>query len=299
MLLDEPVRIGIIAGVGQSRLFDEAEHLEVPTPYGSTSQHVRLGEIGGRRVAFVARRGEGEVIQPHLVPYRANVWALASLGVKALVTTTASGGLRDAFAPGTFVVPDQIVDRTAGRPHTFYDEGPAVQLAAPEPFDPTLRFLAAEALARQQVRYRDFGTAVVIGGPRFATAAESRWHAMMGADLVNMTLMPETALALELGMAVVNLSLITDRDADTRLDHGETTGLDLVRRRVAQAQGALAGALHGLVAAIPTGFTAPTAIPLERIQAVLAREVRTSARSSSRASAARGSVDDAGLTHVI
>lgn len=273
MHTDQPITIGVIAGVGQSRLFEQVEHVDVPTPYGSTSEPVRIGEIGGRRVAIIARRGEDEVLQPHLVPYRANIWALGSLGVKALITTTASSGLRDAYSPGVFVVGDQVIDRTFGRDSTFFDEGPAVQLAAAELFDPTLRALATEVLQRRGVRYRDFGTTVVLNGPRFSTAAEARWHANIGADMANMTIMPETPLALELGMAVVNLSLITDRDAGTSLDHSDATNLDLVRRRVAQAQGTLAAILTDLVGLIPAGFAPRSAIPRDRTAAVLARRI--------------------------
>ena len=267
----DPIEIGVIVGVGQSDLIEGASERVVATPYGPTSEPVQVGIVEGRRVAFLSRRGLGETLQPHLVPYRANVWALASLGVKSLVTTTASSGLRDAYSPGTFVVGDQVIDLTHGRAPTFYDEGPAVQLSAPEPFDQTLRALAVESLAAQHVRYRDFGTTVVIDGPRFSTRAEAHWHAALGGDMANMSLMPETTLALELGISVVNISFITDRDAGVLPDRADAAGLDIVRRRAAAAQPTLRRTIHEIVQRVPLGANHEPAVPQERIDEVLAR----------------------------
>jgi 5'-methylthioadenosine phosphorylase len=268
---EAPVDVGIIGGIGQRlELADDVE-LDVRTPYGAPSVPVRIGTTGGRRVAYVMRRGLGDVLQPHLVPYRANIWALASLGVKALITTTASGGLRESFAPGMFVVTDQLIDRTHGRPWTFYDEGPAVQVAQPEPFDPTLRALAVEALATQHVRFRDFGTAVIINGPRFSTRAESRWHAAAGGDVVATTLMPETTLALELGMAVVNLSFITDSDVVAGGTQADAASADLVRRRTAQARPVLVRAIAEIARTVPVPFRPHTGVPADAVASVLAR----------------------------
>lgn len=269
----DPIEIGVIVGVGQSELIEGAAERVVQTPYGPTSEPVQVGVVEGRRVAFLSRRRPGETLQPHLVPYRANVWALASLGVKSLVTTTASSGLRDSYSPGTFVVGDQIIDLTSGRTPTFYDEGDAVQLAVPEPFDPTLRALAVESLLEQRVRYRDFGTTVVVDGPRFSTRAEAHWHAAIGGDMVNMTLMPETTLAMELGMSVVNVSFITDRGAGYAPEHADAGGLDIVRRRAAAAQPTLRRTIHELVARIPLGTRQEPAVPQARIDALLARPV--------------------------
>jgi len=267
-----PIDVGIIGGVGQQLALQDAIEMDVQTPYGSTSMPIRVGTIGGRRVASIARRGVDDVLQPHLVPNRANLWALASLGVSTLITTTAAGGLRETFAPGMFVVTDQLIDRTHGRPFTFYDEGDAVQLAAPEPFDPTLRGLAVEALEAQHVRFRDFGTAVVINGPRFSTRAESRWHAAAGGDLVVTTLMPETTLALELGMAVVNVSFVTDSDAGAGSAHTDAVSEDLVRRRIAQARPVLVRLVTEIARTVPAQFRPAAGVPAAAIAAVLARE---------------------------
>ena len=141
-------------------------------------------------------------------------------------------------------------------------------------FDPAHhgRGLATEALAEQGVRYRDFGTAVVINGPRFSTRAESRWHAAAGGDLVVTTLMPETVLALELGMGVVNVSFITDSDATSGSGPAEAVSADLVRRRVAQARPVLVRTVTEIARRIPPGFRPSSDVPAEAIAAVLARQ---------------------------
>lgn len=265
------VNVGIIGGIGHRLRLEGAEEHAIPTPYGSTSAPVVVGSLGGRTVAFISRRGEGEVLQPHLVPYRANVWALASLGVRAIVSMTAAGGLRESFSPGTFVVSDQVVDRTMARASTFFDQGEAVQLAAADPFDATLRALVIESLNAQHVRVRDFGTVVVINGPRFDTRAESRWHAALGGDLVNMTLMPEVPLALELGIGVVNLSFITDSDSLVPAEHADAASIDNVRRRVQRASPVLERTLTEFVQRLPASFDARSAVPASAVQEVLAR----------------------------
>lgn len=266
----ERIEIGILGGVGQRLDLQNEITMDVPTPYGQTSTAIRVGEVGGKRVAYLVRRGERYDLQPHLVPGRANIWALASLGVRTLITTTAAGGLREPFGPGTFVVLDQLIDRTAGRASTFFDTGPSVQLSAAEPFDPMLRNLASESLAAQKVRFRDFGTAVVVNGPRFSTHAESRFHSLIGGDIVVMTLMPETTLALELGMAVVSIAFVTD--SDTGIGHTEIVTEDLVRRRVTQGRRAQVQTVTDIVRAVPAAFQPTTTIPQEAIAAVLNRE---------------------------
>lgn len=266
-----PIDIGIIDGVGHRLDLKDAVDFEVRTPYGSTSTPVRVGLVEGRRVATIVRRGVDDALQAHLVPYRANIWALASLGVTSLITTSPAGGLRESFAPGTFVVTDQLIDRTSNRPFTFYDEGVAVELAAALPFDPTLRGLATEALAGKQVRYRDFGTAVVINGPRFSTRAESRWYAAAGADIVGRTLLPETILAMELGMGVVNVSFVTGFDAGETTDPSEA-GSEFVRRRITAVSPTLDRILAEIVRTIPKGFRPNTTVAAEAIASVLARE---------------------------
>jgi len=162
--------IGVIGGSGLYALLDNAHQIEVSTPYGPPSDPITVAEVGGRRVAFVPRHGRDHRFPPHKIPYRANLWALRSLGVRQIVAPCAVGGLRPELGPGTFVVPDQILDRTSGRPQTYFDSG-AVHVSFADPYCPDGR--AAVLAAAQPVGPVDGGTMVVIEGPRFSTAARS------------------------------------------------------------------------------------------------------------------------------
>lgn len=268
-----PTPIGVIGGSGLYSLFEDAVETDVPTPYGPTSSPITVGTMGGRRVAFLTRHGSGHTLPPHRIPYRANIWALASLGVRALITSSAVGGLHRAAAPGSFVVTDQLVDRTTGRDGTFFDEGRVEHLAAADPFDPVLHALAVAALQRQSVPVLERGTAVVIQGPRFSTRAESQWYAAMGGDTINMTLAPEVPLALELGIGTANLSFVTDSDAAVERGHEDAVSADLVLRRLAQAQPVILAAIAALVAGVPDDFTPVTGIAADAVRQVLCRRV--------------------------
>ncbi|WP_375399242.1 MTAP family purine nucleoside phosphorylase [uncultured Amnibacterium sp.] len=270
---DAPATIGVIGGSGLYSLFEDAAQSDIATPYGPTSSPITVGTLGGRRVAFLTRHGSGHTLPPHRIPYRANIWALASLGVRALVTSSAVGGLRADVAPGTFVVTDQLVDRTTGRDSTFFDEGRVEHLAAADPFDPALRALAVDALGQQAVPLFDHGTAVVIQGPRFSTRAESRWYAAMGGDTINMTLAPEVPLALELGIGTVNLSFVTDSDAAVERGHADAVSGELVLRRLADAQPVIRTAIAAVVAGVPDDFEPRTGIADDAVQQVLTRPV--------------------------
>ncbi len=197
----------MIGGSGFYSFLDDPEQVEVPTPYGEPSAPVSVGEVAGRRVAFLPRHGHRHEYPPHRINYRANLWALRSLGVRQVLAPCAVGGLRDEVAPGDLVVPDQLVDRTSGRERTFVERG-AVHLPFADPYCPRL----SGALARPD-GVRLGGTMVVIDGPRFSTRAESRDYADRGWTLVNMTGAPEAALARELRMCLSTIALVTDMDA--------------------------------------------------------------------------------------
>jgi len=211
--------IGVIGGSGLYALLDNAHQIEVSTPYGPPSDPITVAEVGGRRVAFVPRHGRDHRFPPHKIPYRANLWALRSLGVRQIVAPCAVGGLRPELGPGTFVVPDQILDRTSGRPQTYFDSG-AVHVSFADPYCPDGR--AAVLAAAQPVGPVDGGTMVVIEGPRFSTRAESRWYAQIGGAIVNMTGHPEAVLARELALCYTAIALVTDLDAGVEGDHGVT-----------------------------------------------------------------------------
>ncbi|MBL8086524.1 MAG: S-methyl-5'-thioadenosine phosphorylase [Chthonomonas sp.] len=205
--------IGIFGGSGFYSLLDNVKEVKIDTPYGPPSDSLFLAELNGRKVAFLPRHGRRHTIPPHKINYRANVWAMRRVGVKAVISPCAAGSLQQHVKPGDFVVCDQFVDRTTGRIDTFFD-GPIVSHVSPaDTYDPVLRKLAVETIRAHGIECHDGGTVVVVQGPRFSTKAESKWFTDAGWQVINMTQYPEAYLCRELGMAVVNIALITDYDA--------------------------------------------------------------------------------------
>ena len=219
----DQAEIGVFGGSGFYSLLDDVREIKVDTPYGAPSDSFFLASVAGRRVAFLPRHGRRHTIPPHRINYRANVWAMRSLGVKAVISPCAAGSLQLPVKPGDFVVCDQFVDRTDGRPHTFYDGPIVTHLSSAETYDPTLRHLAIETIRDHGIEVHEHGTVVVIEGPRFSSKAESKWFTDAGWEVINMTQYPEAWLCRELGMAVVNISLITDYDAGI---HAGTEAVD-------------------------------------------------------------------------
>jgi len=205
--------IGVIGGSGFYSLLEDVREIKVDTPYGPPSDSLFLADVAGRKVAFLPRHGRRHTIPPHRINYRANVWAIRSLGVKAVISPCAAGSLTPEVKPGDFVVCDQLVDRTNGRADTFYDGPIVTHLSSAEMYDPVLRRLAIETIRDHGITVHETGTIVIIQGPRFSTKAESKWFMDAGWQVISMTQYPEAWLCRELGMAVVNIALITDYDA--------------------------------------------------------------------------------------
>jgi 5'-methylthioadenosine phosphorylase len=235
--------VAVIGGSGFYSFLDGPVHVAVETPYGETSAPVAIGEVAGRQVAFLPRHGRHHEYPPHLVNYRANLWALRSLGVRQVLAPCAVGGLRAEVAPGDLVVPDQLVDRTSGRDRTFVERG-AVHLPFADPYCPRL---SAALAAADGVRRG--GTMVVIDGPRFSTRAESQDYASRGWTLVNMTAAPEAALARELRMCLSAIALVTDMDAGVEDGHG--VGQEEVFAMFAANTQRLKVLLAGVIADLP------------------------------------------------
>ncbi|MBM3495820.1 MAG: S-methyl-5'-thioadenosine phosphorylase [Armatimonadetes bacterium] len=208
----DPVDVGVIGGSGFYRLLDNAVPHTVDTPYGPPSDDIVVARQGDRRIAFLPRHGLRHTIPPHRINYRANIWALKSLGVRYLISPCAVGSLQPDIEPEHFVVCDQYVDRTRGRADTFFDGPEVVHVGGAEPYCPKLRAIAYDATAKHGITYHPSGTIVVVNGPRFSTRAESRWFTESGFHVVGMTQYPEAALAMEQRIAVVNISLVTDYD---------------------------------------------------------------------------------------
>jgi len=212
--------VAVIGGSGLYALLDGAEEHKVETPYGAPADPITVATVGGRRTAFLPRHGRDHRFPPHRIPYRANLWALHSIGVRQVLAPCAVGGLRPELGPGTFVVPDQLIDRTSGRVQTFHDEG-AVHVNFADPYCATGRRIAREKAAGRGISAHE-GTMVVVEGPRFSTRAESRWYTSMGGAVINMTGHPEAVLARELSMCYTSIALVTDLDAGVEGDHGVT-----------------------------------------------------------------------------
>ena len=204
--------IGVFGGSGFYSLLESVEEVRIDTPYGPPSDSLFLAELDNRRVAFLPRHGRRHTIPPHEINYRANVWAMKSLGVRYLISPCAAGSLQRRVEPEHFVVCDQYIDRTRGRKDTFYDGPEVTHVSAADPYCPHLRRLAIEVIREHGITVHETGTVVVVQGPRFSTKSESRWFTQAGWEVISMTQYPESYLALEQAIAVVNISLITDYD---------------------------------------------------------------------------------------
>jgi 5'-methylthioadenosine phosphorylase len=235
--------VAVIGGSGFYSFLPDATEHEVTTPYGDPSAPIAIGEVAGRSVAFLPRHGRHHDHPPHGIPYRANAWALRSLGVRQVLAPCAVGGLRDTVAPGDLVVPDQLVDRTHRRVGSFVESG-AVHLPFADPYCPGV----SAALAGADADVTPGGTMVVVEGPRFSTRAESRHYADQGWDLINMTGAPEAALAREMGQCYASLALVTDMDAGA--ESGDGVGQEevfaLFRANLERLTGLLGSAIDAL-----------------------------------------------------
>jgi 5'-methylthioadenosine phosphorylase len=205
--------IGVFGGSGFYNFLDKVEEVKIETPYGLPSAKIAIADVDGKKVAFLPRHGIDHSIPPHMINYRANVWAMKSLGVKCIIGPNAAGSLQPEIAPGDFVIIDQFVDRTKHRKDTFYDGPIATHVSPAECYCSDLRKVASKSCNSLGITAHDKGTVVVIEGPRFSTKAESKWFSSLGWEVINMTQYPEGYLAREQEMCYVCISLITDYDA--------------------------------------------------------------------------------------
>jgi len=218
VLVKPPVKveIGVIGGSGLYEIpgLENVAEYKIYTPYGAPSDNIVVGELEGRKIAFLARHGRGHKYPPHRVNYRANVWALKFLGVKWLIAFSAVGSLREDYKPGDFVVPDQFIDMTKGiRSMTFFEGGVVAHVSMADPFCEHLRRIIIEAAREAGITAHERGTYICIEGPRFSTRAESRvWKEVFKADIIGMTLVPEVNLACEAQMCYATVAMVTDYD---------------------------------------------------------------------------------------
>ncbi|MDQ0210320.1 MTAP family purine nucleoside phosphorylase [Arthrobacter bambusae] len=263
-------RIAIIGGTGLYRLPGAVvlDTLDIPTPFGPPSSAVTVARLaardglgsddgdGGPVVAFLSRHGRGHSVSPQQINYRANLWALKSLGVEAVISSAAVGGLVSSHGTGTFAVPDQVLDKTWGRADTFYDGSSPTgvqHLPAAEPYSAALRAALISSLQRHGEDFAGAGTVAVINGPRFSTKAESAALVQAGAHLISMTQYPEPMLAAELNMHFAALAFVTD--ADTGHDGSEPVTAELVLGRLAGAQPRILAVLSDAVRTVSEEIT--------------------------------------------
>ena len=268
--------LGVIGGSGVYDLDEneDGERIEVETPFGRASGPVRKTRFGQTDVLFLARHGVGHVYSPTSVPYRANVFAIKELGATHLLSLSAVGSLREDLPPRSLVTPDQIIDRTVNREHSFFESGVVAHVGLAEPFCTGLRAAVGEAaeLARRSAR-RD-GTYVCIEGPQFSTRAESRLYRSWGATVIGMTAMPEARLAREAGLCYALLAMVTDYDVWHEAE--EDVSVEVVMSNLrANAESAYAILKHLVAGGLPERtcgcgsaldqaiITAPDQIPAE------------------------------------
>lgn len=238
--------IAVIGGTGFYAFLDEAREVGVKTPYGPPSASPTVGSVAGVEVAFLPRHGHDHQFPPHLIPYRANLWALKELGVDRIISPCAAGSLVRAYEPGHLVVSDQLVDRTWGRASTFFEGPEVVHVAFADPYCPELRPLAIESARAANATVHETGTMVVIQGPRFSTRAESNWYAAQGWQVIGMTQAPEAVLARELEMCFVNIAVVTDYDVGVEGDIPPVTHAAVIER-FRQTLGTLKEAVRVLI----------------------------------------------------
>lgn len=211
----ETVSIGVIGGTGLYDMTEIAEKtsVSIDTPFGKPSADIIIGTLRGKRVAFLPRHGVGHVYSPSTIPYRANIYALKTLGVKFIIAVNACGSLREDYAPGHIVVPDQLYDHTrADRGRSYFDYGLVAHVSVADPFCNRLRNLLIEAVQKAGGTVHQKGTLITIEGPRFSTRGESHIYRQWGCSIIGMTAVPEAFLAREAEIAYASLTHITDYD---------------------------------------------------------------------------------------
>ena len=263
------VKIAIIGGSGMYQLIEEAKSLIVDTPYGK-SPRIDIGEVSGKKVAFLARHarpGSYEVkheVPPHMINYRANVYALKKLGVGIIIATNACGSMREEFGPGDIVIPDQLIDMTKRRTYTFYDgdvspkklmgiakDEPVVHIDFTNPYCPTLRKILLRAAKMANIHVHGKGCYVCTEGPRFETPAEIRFFSLVGGDLVGMTSSPEAILARELNMCYATVCVVTNYAAGMQIRISQ----EEVRAVFEKARGKVCDLLKKTIEMIPKDYS--------------------------------------------
>lgn len=239
------VELAVIGGSGLYNMAALSDVVEanVDTPFGSPSDAIAIGNLHGRRVAFLPRHGRGHVLNPSEVPYRANIYALKSLGVRYVISVSACGSLRADYEPGHIVIPDQLYDNTKGlRAMTFFEDGIIAHVSVARPFSPEFSRILGKAVETAGGTVHRSGTFITIEGPRFSSRGESDLYRQWGMSIIGMTTSPEAFLAAEAEMAYACMAHVTDYDVWH--DSEEPVTVEMVvrtlQRNTAVAQAAIA-----------------------------------------------------------
>jgi 5'-methylthioadenosine phosphorylase len=245
------VKVGVLGGTGlyQMQGLADIREIEVPTPYGPTSDSITIGELGGVPIAFIPRHGKGHHLLPSEIPVRANIHALKALGVERLISVSAVGSLSEEIAPLDMVVPDQLIDRTNTRPSTFFGDGLVAHVAFGDPFCPQLSELLGDAANDTEAKVHRGGTYLVMEGPAFSTRAESNLYRSWGASVIGMTALPEAKLAREAEMCFAVLATATDYDAWHEV-HADVT-VEVILANLSKNVAASQQALRKLIPRLP------------------------------------------------
>jgi 5'-methylthioadenosine phosphorylase len=212
--MEKDVEIGIFGGTGiyDSGLLENAQEVDIDTPYGKPSDTITVGVFKGRKIAFLPRHGKKHTIPPHMINFKANIWAFKELGVTRIIAPSAVGSLKEELEPGHFALPSQFLDFTKSRKGSFSEDGKVIHISVADPFCPELQKIVLKATSNQNITIHKDCTYVCIEGPRFSTKAESKFFKASGADIIGMTLVPECQLAREAQICYVSISTITDYD---------------------------------------------------------------------------------------
>lgn len=212
--MEKDVEIGIFGGTGiyDSGLLKEAQETTIETPYGKPSDSITVGMFKGRKIAFLPRHGKKHTLPPHMINYRANIWAFKELGITRIIAPSAVGSLKEEIAPGHFALPTQFLDFTKTRKGSFSENGRVIHISVADPFCPELQSSVLDTANKHNLPMHNDCTYVCIEGPRFSTKAESKFYRSTDSDVIGMTLVPECQLAREAQMCYVSISTITDYD---------------------------------------------------------------------------------------
>ena len=242
--MSDSTTIAVIGGSGLYNLegLEDVQEQTVDTPFGAPSSPIVRGRIGAKVLLFLARHGIGHRFIPSEVNYRANIWALKSLGAEQVISVSAVGSMREDIHPGEFVLVDQFIDRTKGRPSTFFGEGMVGHVDFADPVCPRLAARLYAATAALELKAHRGGTLMVMEGPAFSTRAESRMHRQLGVDLIGMTAMPEAKLAREAELCYATLAMATDYDCwhESEEDVTVMSVIEILKKNVENARAVIA-----------------------------------------------------------